>query len=303
MIFSEMYGAYYQTVAKILEAAVNGNLSEKDLREITDEHAFSESVLTIVPALKEARWQLLGHDLKTPIRHAPTMPLATIQKRWLKAVSLDPRVALFGVEFQGLDDVDPLFTPEDYVVFDRYGDGDDYSDETYIRNFRVILSAIRDKTPLGIRILNRYGKSMFMKVLPDHLEYSEKDDKFRLISTGCRYAGTINLSKIISCNPYPGEQLNSGKSRIGKTCSLTLELIDRRNAMERLFLHFAHFEKRAERIAEDRYRVVLRYDQTDETEILIRVLSFGPFVKVTEPERFIELVRSRLQKQMELYPL
>ena len=303
MIFSEMYGAYYQTVAKILASAVSGHLSEKELREIAGEYAFSESELTIVPALKAARWQLLGKDLKTPIRHVPTMPLTTIQKRWLKAISLDPRVARFGVELTGLDDVDPLFTPEDYVVFDRYEDGDDYSDETYIRHFRAILYAIREKTPLGIRILNRHGKTMFMKVLPDHLEYSEKDDKFRLISTGCRYAGTINLSKIISCNPYPGEQLNSGKSRIGKTCSLTLELIDRRNAMERLFLHFAHFEKRAERIAEDRYRVVLRYDQTDETEILIRVLSFGPFVKVTEPERFIELVRSRLQKQMELYPL
>lgn len=303
MIFSEMYGAYYQTVAKILESAVSGHLSEKGLREITDEHAFSESVLTIVPALKDARWQLLRKDMKTTIRRVPTMPLTTIQKRWLKAISLDPRVALFGAEFPGLDDVDPLFTPEDYVVFDRFGDGDDYSDKTYICNFRTILGAIREKIPLGIRILNRYGKSMFMKVLPDHLEYSEKDDKFRLISTGCRYAGTINLSKIISCNPCPGEQINPERSRIRKTCSLTLELIDRRNAMERLFLHFAHFEKRAERIAEDRYRVVLRYDQADETEILIRVFSFGPFVRVIEPGSFIELIRCRLQKQLDLYPL
>ena len=303
MIFSEMYGAYYQTVAKILVAAVNGNLSEKEIRELSGAHAFSESVLTIVPALKQARWQLLGDDLKTPIRHVPTMPLTTIQKRWLKAISLDPRVSLFGAEFPGLDDVDPLFTPEDYVVFDRYEDGDDYSDEAYIRNFRIILCAIRDKTPLGIRILNRHGKSMFMKVLPDHLGYSEKDDKFRLISTGCRYAGTINLSRIISCNPCPGEQLRPERIETRNSCSLTLELIDRRNAMERLFLHFAHFEKRAERIAEDRYRVVLQYDQTDETEILIRVLSFGPFVKVIEPESFIELIRCRIQKQMELHPL
>jgi hypothetical protein len=303
MIFSEMYGAYYQTVAKILEAAVSGDLTEKDLREIAGEHAFSESALTIVPALKDARWQLLGKKLETPICHVPTMPLSTIQKRWLKAISLDPRVALFGVEFPGLDDVDPLFTPDDYVVFDRYEDGDDYRNETYIHNFCAILSAIREKTPLSVRILNRNEKPILMKVLPDHLEYSEKDDKFRLISTGCRYSGTINLSKIISIQPCPDERLDPGRSRIRTSCSLTLELIDKRNAMDRLFLHFAHFEKSAERIAEDRYRVVLHYDQADETEILIRVLSFGPFVKVIEPESFIKLVRCRLRKQMELYPL
>ena len=39
------------------------------------------------------------------------------------------------------------------------------------------------------------------------------------------------------------------------------------------------------------------YDADDETEILIRVLSFGPMLRVTSPERFIKLIRERLRRQ------
>ena len=59
-------------------------------------------------------------------------------------------------------------------------------------------------------------------------------------------------------------------------------------------LHFAHFEKTAERCDEKRYRMHIHFDAEDETEMLIRVLSFGPFVKVTSPESFVERVRERL---------
>lgn len=299
MIFREVYGAYYQTVARILASAVSGRLTATEMRRMTAENAFSESVLTIVPALKEERWPLLTKDLHTPIRHIPTMPLTTIQLRWLKSISLDPRVKLFDVDFPDLEDVEPLFTPEDYVLFDRYLDGDDYRDENYIRHFRTVLEAIHKRRPLRIEILDRKGNRMFMKVMPDHLEYSEKDDKFRLISTGCRYAGTINLSRILSCKPCTQGEMKPGRTPVRQVCCLTLELIDERNALERVLLHFAHLEKRAERIDSDRYRVILHYDLADETEIVIRVLSFGPFVKVIEPESFVELIRDRLQRQME----
>ena len=43
-------------------------------------------------------------------------------------------------------------------------------------------------------------------------------------------------------------------------------------------------------------------DRFDETEIVIRVLSFGPYVKVLEPESFVNLIKERLisQKSCEL---
>ena len=67
-------------------------------------------------------------------------------------------------------------------------------------------------------------------------------------------------------------------------------------------MHFAHFERRAERTNDGRYILRLKYYESDETEIVIRVLSFGPFVKVLEPQSFEELIKERLisQKSCEL---
>ena len=50
----------------------------------------------------------------------------------------------------------------------------------------------------------------------------------------------------------------------------------------------------------NRYRLTLRYDREDETELLIRVLSFGPVLKVVSPDSFIDKVKERLRKQFAL---
>ena len=65
-------------------------------------------------------------------------------------------------------------------------------------------------------------------------------------------------------------------------------------------LHFSDLEKETERIADRRYRITLRYRQGDETEILIRILSFGPVLKVIEPEGMVAQIRERLAKQSAL---
>ena len=75
------------------------------------------------------------------------------------------------------------------------------------------------------------------------------------------------------------------------------ELADYRNALERVLMHFAHFEKQAERIDDKKYRITVHYDKDDETELVIRILSFGPLIRVVEPGHFINLIRERLIQQ------
>ena len=79
--------------------------------------------------------------------------------------------------------------------------------------------------------------------------------------------------------------------------ALTFELTDTRSALERVLLHFSHLEKETKRLDETHYRVTLRYDPADETEMVIRILSFGPAIRVTEPEHFIGSLRDRIGKQ------
>jgi hypothetical protein len=299
MIFSELYSAYYQAVAKILAAAVDHPLQDAELRHIVETYAFEESSLNILPALKEERWQLLKPDGTTPLKKAPSMPLTTLEKQWLKAIAQDPRIRLFGASIEDFPEVEPLFRQEDILIFDQYLDGDDYEDATYIENFRMILDAIKKQYPLEIKMKNRKGKTVYRTVLPDYLEYSEKDNKFRLVGAGKIYGNTINLGRILSCRPYkkPYEQKPEMRSTVVKK-SVVFELVDRRNALERVMLHFAHFEKQAERLEEDRYRVTVFYEEGDETELVIRILSFGPMVKVTAPQQFVELIRERLSSQL-----
>jgi predicted DNA-binding transcriptional regulator YafY len=82
-----------------------------------------------------------------------------------------------------------------------------------------------------------------------------------------------------------------------KTDTVTLEIIDERNALERVMLHFAHFEKQAECVEKRKYRLNITYNKDDEPEMVIRILSFGPLVKVLAPDNFVNLIKEKLKKQ------
>ncbi|MDR1835322.1 MAG: WYL domain-containing protein [Fusobacteriaceae bacterium] len=301
MLFSEIYSVYYNTVAAIISEALDRKISEKRISEIIRERAFSESVLSILPALEKGEWALFDKNLRTPVKHRPGMPLTDLQKRWLKALSLDPRIALFDVPLAGLDNVTPLFEPDDFIFFDRCADGDLFSDDAYKERFRTIRKAMREKRRLYIAYRNRLNRLKRGGFIPYRLEYSFKDDKFRLETAGVRYATYINLNRMESCElrgTYDADSLCPPKR---KEASLRFTLKDERNALERVLLHFSDCRKETRRMENDAYDVKLVYDAQDETEILIRVLSFGPVLRVTAPERFISLIRERIFRQWNLF--
>ena len=263
MFFSELYSAYYVTVANVLREAVTRPVSQEDIRIIVEKYAFGESILSIPTALKEERWPLLRPDGTA--------------------------------DFDG---VEPLFLPEDVIVFDRFTDGDDYTDETYIANFRLILDAIRKKYLLDIESLSGRGRMIKQTVLPRCLEYSEKDDKFRLRGACGRFGSTLNLGRIVSCRASEEKTgAFSGKNRAVRSRTVTFQLVDERKALERVLLHFAHFEKSAEKLDDKHYSVTIHYDKEDETELVIRILSFGPLIRVTTPQHFVDLIKQRLADQ------
>ena len=300
MIFSELYSAYYNAVARILKEACSHPVSRTELRQIIEKEAFGESLLKIEPAILGEQWQLLSADGSTPVRHEPDMPLTMLQRRWLKAITLDPRVRLFPGVICDDPGVEPLFRQEDIDVFDRYADGDPFEDDQYIQRFRMILDAIKEKSSLQIEAVSPKGSVNHYIVTPQRLEYSEKDDKFRLIGHGFHHE-FINLARITECRLFGG-QVRYADILPEQTATqvVELELINERNALERVLMHFAHFEKQAERLEDHRYKVMITYSKEDETEILIRILAFGPVIRVKAPEDFVIQIRNRLEKQKEL---
>lgn len=297
MVFSELYSAYYNALARMIKKAQEGKLTKEAMYEIAGKWAYSESVLEIMPAIENEKWQIIKKDLTTAIKNSPSMPLTVLEKRWLKAISTDPRIKLFDVDFTFLDGVEPLFTHDDIVLFDNYLDGDNYEDEDYIERFKLICYAMEKHLTLEVHFMNKRGEVVKRRLQPKRLEYSKKDDKFRLIARGIRSFETINLQKIVKCSIKTEKIRFERRTVKPKEQCVTFEVFDERKAMERAMLHFAHFKKEAVQTSDNTYKITLWYDAFDETEIVIRILSFGPFIKVTEPESFVNLIKERLLRQ------
>lgn len=294
MLFSEIYGNYFAVTAEILTHAVLGTLTDSMLGKVVQEKGFAESMLSLPKALKE-EWPLVTRDMQTPLKRIPFMPLTNLQKRWLKSLLLDKRIRLFEPPMGGLEDVEPLFTPEMFDYFDRCDDGDPYEDPKYIAHFRVILQSLREKRWLLVRFRGNTGRRNSWQCFPRTLEYSSKDDKFRMIAETSRGVLIVNLASISGCELLDTVEENYPAPDKQKSL-LVMELKDERNALERAMLHFSHFEKVTER-REGNYLITMKYDQDDEAELLIRVLSFGPMVKVLSPESFVSQIRGRLKMQ------
>ena len=302
MIFNEIFSSYYNVMAKLIDLSIRGELTREKIVDISNREAFSESFLEILSKIEHEDWQLIKRDLSTPIKSRPTMPLTLLQKRWLKSITLDPRFRLFDIEIKGLDDIQPLFTTEDYYVFDRYEDGDPYEDPAYIENFRVVLSAIRQKLPVGILYVSRRGVEKNIVCRPVGLEYSSKDDKFRVVLDDSG-VGQFNVQRIVRCGIIERKNIKT-KTYVNDNTydEVLIEVSERRNALERIMLEFAYHRKEAEKTDDNRYLVRIWYDRKDRREILIKLLSFGPVIKVLGPDSFVDEIKERLirQKKCEL---
>lgn len=298
MLFSEVYGTYFDVLSEILAKATEGTLTRQTMEEIIRQKGFEESILTIPRNLSDGTWPLVKPDYTTPLKHKPTQPVTTLQKRWMKSLLSDPRIRLFAPDATGLEEVEPLYPADAFVYFDRYGDGDPYEDPAYIRHFQTILRALRERRWIQVSFLGRHLDPHEWQCIPHKLEYSSKDDKFRLISFNRRSPLVINLARITDCVLLEPAAPEAYCPKTMRKQTLVLELTDERNALERCMLHFSHLEKETERMEGNRYRLTLRYEQDDETELLIRVLSFGPVLKVVSPEGFRKKLRNRIEKQM-----
>ena len=309
MLFSEIYSAYYNTVASIISCSQQGKLDSDLLFKIVKESAFPESFMTIGSALETGKWPLIKKDYSTNIQNIPSMPLSVLQKRWLKALCNDKRIRLFVSDEvlerlkNQLQGVEALFNENDYYLYDKYSDGDPYDDPDYIKNFRTALEAIHQKKTISVEYTGRFGQQKRFICAPCKIEYSEKDDKFRIISKVRNRHSILNIARINSCELTENSKVDDISEEDlpdNRRTSVTLEIYDERKAMERVMLAFAHFEKSAVQISDDVYRLTLNYDSFDETELVVRVLSFGPMVKVIEPPSFRNLIQERISKQIEI---
>jgi len=316
-LFSEIYSAYYRAVSKILSCR---NLTSKDIAKIISENAFSESSLYIMPKIKD-EWKLVSEKngiYNSRLKKNPSVPFTLLEKRWLKSVLSDPKAVLFIDRDiilrlnDYLKDIKPLFSYDNFLFFDRFSDGDDFSNPNYIRFFRIIHRSLKDRKVLNITFVSSKGKRINHDFLPVKFEYSPKNDKFRLYAQKIsgeipEKVNIINISRITDIRNTEKSFLPNTDTEnilLSERCSepVCVEVSSERNGIERFMTEFAGYEKITEfSKEEEKCTASIWYNKTDETELLIRLLSFGTVLKIKSPEYFRNLARERIKKQCSFF--
>lgn len=316
-LFSEIHNCYYQVLRHLLcsqDAVTIQDMGERIRRE-----GFEESLLAIIPKIESGTWHLFereGSHFLSRISPDFLTPLTELEKRYLKALLADPRIGLFLSREQWetlaamLSDISPLWRPDQFYYYDRFADGDPYTDDSYRNNFRTLLAAQKNKQYVDLDYTSPRGTRVHHYYVPARLEYSVKNDKFRVLALErTRHRNLkleiLNVARIDHVH-LTDETLSADvdlNSLIQKSYykePLRIRIVNKRNALERAMLHFANYEKNTVKIDEDTYECVIYYNQSMETELLIEVLSFGPMLTVIGNDRFLNSLKVRLERQRKL---
>lgn len=307
-IFHEIYGVYFRIISEILKLP---EITKQQKNKIISEYGFDETNLYINNYTKSLLEENESGSYKRIIKNNPVFILTEIQKRWIKSKLDSPKINLFlendtiNLLKKRLENVSPLYRNEDFQYTDRFNDGDNFSDINYQKNFRKIIRAVENHEILEINFRNKNNKEMKKCCVPLKIQYSPKNDRFRILAFDILndQSNIINIGRITEINSTGKtyQENISEEKYSGGNKSVTVCISNERNAPKRFFMEFAPYKKRTECDNKTgKCTVQLWYDQPDETELLIRLLSFGAVIEIVSPPEFRRKAKERIDRQYEL---
>ncbi len=314
-LFSEINNCYFQVVKSLIESNREITISEAEHRIKT--MGFEESIFYLMPKLVADEWGFFEmKDKKLCSRLSPDffVPFSNLQKAYIKSILLDEKMKLFlnDEEINHIEellaDIEPLYDPDCFYYTDRFSDKDDYSSPEYKAHFQALLKAIKEQRYVEISYASPKGLPTVHRCVPCRIEYSVKNDRFRLMALDTTKRGThrllqFNLGRIAGItltDEIHKKKINLNNLLIRSYYKEPVKLIikNERNALERAMLQFASYEKHTRKIDADTYECLIYYNKNVETELLIEILSFGPMIKVVGNEDFLNQFKERLKRQI-----
>ena len=311
-LFNPLYSTYYLAIRNILETYVTNKkktLSNEVISEIIKKSVYIEAPGELYDIIFDNTQTTTIFDssengVTSPINYTPDFPLTTIELRFLASIIQDNRITMFinPIVTKELKDslklVKPLWTSENVKYFDQNKGGDDFNNQNYIKIFQTILNAINNKNFVHLV----YGrKNISDTFTPTHLDYSQKDNTFRLFVKELKYP--INLEKIKSIEITKEKPEKPESSTVYET--LKVEIYDDTETLynfNRAIRMFSYFKKTCKKTdKENTYELTVKYDKSDESEIIIKTLMFGPNMKVLEPKTVVEERNRRINRQNEIF--
>jgi predicted DNA-binding transcriptional regulator YafY len=314
ILFHEMYSVYYRIVARLVKRAKKTPFSDDDIRKSVEELGFEETKTEFLTKFRNCDIPVFrkndGGTYSTPLKFVPR-PLSLLERRWLASVLYDERMRLFLDDGEiarlksSLGGMEPLYKKEDFQTVDGANDPDPFASSNYRKVFRTLLDAFEREKSLQIRYRARRGDEGDVIVEPTALQYSVKDDKFRLLCKG-RYGDgrarriVMNVSRIVAAHMCDESPPPLGAVVEPKTKTAVISLSNERDTPERAMMHFANYECVSYARDDGKIEMNVKYNADDEKEVLIRVLAFGPQICVLEPDSLVSMIKERLTRQKKL---
>lgn len=80
---------------------------------------------------------------------------------------------------------------------------------------------------------------------------------------------------------------------------ITIELTDIRGAMERCFMSFSSYERSSRFVGYNKYEVDIYYYTFEEADVIRKIMSLGPYVKIKSPSRVKQIIIDKITKALE----
>lgn len=255
------------------------------------------------------------------------LPITITEVRWLKTILNDEKISIFMSEeecavlkkwLDSYADNSSEYDIKAICYYDRY-----YSKEEFVQERKFmnkILYAIEHGKHCGIVYGQRDSdiSSNFSKgkdYYPITVEYSKRNNCFQLyVMKQKKHAiEQLNMADIVQVEiiyDEPEFEVSVEEAlvalkeyRKGKRKSVEITFRNEENLLENILTEFAPYEKICEYDeGEDRYTLKLYYSGDEGTDVAVRLMSYGPYIRFVDKENLLaKMIRTRVEAQIELF--
>lgn len=329
-LFHEYKNKYFHLVFRVLNLAKNGLYKDEIIKLIENEE-YDEKI--IGKDFKTFEGMLLNQYSKTDnfnfleerdgkyfsiLNNKDSIPIkvrfSKLEKSWLNGMIEEPLVqALLGKEtLEKLETalVEIKEGSNQVIEFTNKMKNDyDINLKKLSKDFYTILEGIINEKPIIYSNVDKNGNEYNNQLaLPIRIEYSLKDDKFRAslysleenrsIMVNLHTLKEVKIAQNVNSKVKREDVLKKLKEKKYSEIPITIELEDIRGAMERCFMSFSSFERNSRVISENKYEIDIYYYTFEEDEVIRKIMSLGPYVKVKEPNRVREIVIDKIKRAL-----
>lgn len=245
------------------------------------------------------------------------LPLSALELRWLKTILKDERINTFlsEQEIAALDKVMTEYAPgvkalpmDKVVYYDRFHFPEkDKKREALILD--TLLKAIELQKTVFIKYHSMRNKILYGEYKPIVIEFSKRNNRFQCILQECESGWISNMNvfgiKSVHITDMPFDHTAAESEladlRERSMTSVQIEFYNVLNIADRILTEFSPWKKLC---TLDRqtglYRLTVFYHKEDETDLVIRLMSYGAYLRFTDKQHPICMeIQRRIGRQLE----